>query len=120
VKRLQQKANRVVNFGLGYQRTVSDRFSYYAAFTTDFTFADKDDNATNALSTWDIYHFTAGTSLLVGDAKLTMGAAYAFGRDTRTVSTLVVDPGAPPVLTPTPLDVKFSRLRVLIGFDFGR
>jgi hypothetical protein len=60
VTRLHQKANSVVNFGVGYQRTVSERFSYYGAFTTDFTFADKDAEATNALSTWDIYHVTAG------------------------------------------------------------
>jgi hypothetical protein len=120
VKRLHQQAKSIVNFGFGYQRTVSQRFSYYSAFTTDFTFANKDDNATNSLSTWDIYHVTAGTSLVVGSVKLTMGAAYAFGSDARSISTLVVPPGGPPVLTPTPLDVSFSRIRVIVGFDFGR
>jgi len=120
VRRLHQAARSVVNFGLGYQRMVSGRFSYYGAFTTDFTFANRDDEGTNSLSTWDIYHVTAGTSLVVRSVKLTMGAAYAFGSDVRSVSTLVVPPGGPPVLTPTPLDVKFSRLRLLVGFDFGR
>jgi hypothetical protein len=120
LKRLNHQARSVVNFGAGYQRTVSERFSYYAAFTTDFTFANKDESGTNSLSTWDIYHLTAGTSVVVGTVKLTMGAAYAFGSDQRSVSTLVVPPGGPPALTPTPLDVKFSRLRVLLGFDFGR
>ena len=120
VKRLQQKAKSVVNFGAGYQRTVNERFSYYAAFTTDFTFAEKDEAATNALSTWDIYHVTAGASVLTHSVKLTMGAAYAFGSDQRSISTLVVPPAGAPVLTPTPYDVKFSRVRVLIGFDFGR
>jgi hypothetical protein len=120
VKRLNQQARRIVNFGLGFQHRVSERFSYYGAFTTDFTFANRDDAGTNSLSTWDIYHLTAGTSLVVRDIKLTMGAAYAFGSDVRSVSALVVPPGGPPVLTPTPLDVKFSRLRVLLGFDFGR
>jgi hypothetical protein len=120
VKRLNHQAKSVVNFGAGYQRTVSERFSYYGAFTTDFTFANKDESGTNSLSTWDIYHLTAGTSLVVGNVKLTMGAAYAFGSDQRSVSTLVVPAGGPPALTPTPLDVKFSRLRVLVGFDFGR
>ena len=120
VKRLQQKAKSVVNFGAGYQRTANERFSYYAAFTTDFTFAEKDEAATNALSTWDIYHLTAGASILTHSVKLTMGAAYAFGSDQRSISTLVVPPGGAPVLTPTPYDVKFSRLRVLVGFDFGR
>ena len=120
MKRLQQKAKSVVNFGAGYQRTVNERFSYYAAFTTDFTFAEKDEAATNALSTWDIYHVTAGASVLTHSVKLTMGAAYAFGSDQRSISTLLVPPGGAPVLTPTPFDVKFSRVRVLIGFDFGR
>ena len=39
----------------------------------------KDDAATTSLSTWDIYHVTAGASLLTHSVKLTMGAAYAFG-----------------------------------------
>jgi hypothetical protein len=120
LKRLHQQAKSVVNFGVGYQRTLSERFAYYAAFTTDHTFASKDDSATNSLSTWDIYHVTAGTSFVVGSVKLTMGGAYAFGSDVRSITTLVVPPGGPPALTPTPLDVKFSRLRVLVGFDFGR
>ena len=120
VKRLQQKAKSVVNFGVGYQRAASERFSYYAAFTTDFTFAEKDEAATNSLSTWDIYHVTAGASVLTRSVKLTMGAAYAFGSDARSITTLIVPPGGAPVLTPTPFDVKFSRFRVLLGFDFGR
>jgi len=99
---------------------VSERFSYYGAFTTDFTFADKHDSGANSLSTWDIYHLTAGTSVVVGTVKLTMGAAYAFGSDDRAVSMVVVPPGGEPALTDTPLDVKFSRIRVLVGFDFGR
>ena len=120
LKRLHQEAKSVVNFGVGYQRTVNERFSYYAAFTTDFTFANRDDSATSALSTWDIYHLTAGTSLVVRSVKLTMGAAYAFGRDTRSITTLIVPPdGGAPVLTPTPVDAKWQRIRVVLGFDFG-
>ncbi|HET9315986.1 MAG TPA: hypothetical protein VFQ51_10370 [Vicinamibacteria bacterium] len=120
VKRLNQEAKSVVNFGLGFQRRVSTRFSYYAAFTTDFTFADKDDSAANSLSTWDIYHVTAGTSLVVGSAKLTMGGAYSFGGDDRQIATLSVPPTELPVLTQTAFDVRYSRVRLLVGFDFGR
>ena len=120
VKRLGQQAKSVVNFGLGYERKVSQRFSCYGAFTTDFSFNDKDDAGRNSLSTWDIYHVTAGTSFMVGSVKLTMGAAYAFGSDERSISTIVVPPGGPPALSPTPVDVKYSRFRVLVGFDFGR
>jgi hypothetical protein len=119
-KRLHQQAKSVVNFGVGYQRTVSERFSYYGAFTTDFTFANKNESATNALSTWDIYHLTAGTSLVVRSVKLTMGAAYAFGSDSRSISTLIVPPSGGPVLTPIPFEVKSQRIRLLVGFDFGR
>jgi len=120
VKRLHHHARSLVNFGVGYQRTVSERFAYYGAFITDFTFADKDDSATSSLSTWDIFHVTAGTSLMVHSAKLTMGAAYSFGSDQRSISTIALPIGEPPALASTPLDVKFSRLRLLLGFDFGR
>jgi hypothetical protein len=121
VKRLHQQADSVFNFGVGYDRKVNESFSYYAAFTTDFTFADKEDSGTNALSTWDIYHLTAGISFFVAQVKLTVGAAYAFGGDTRTVATLVVpEAGSPPVLTDVPLDTRFMRFRMMVGFDFGR
>jgi hypothetical protein len=120
VKRLRQQAKSVVNFGLGFERRVNERFSYYGAFTSDFTYADKGDSGSNALSTWDIYHVTAGTSLMVGAVKLTLGGAYSFGSDTRSVSTLFVPPGGEPVPTQTPLDVKLSKVRVLVGFDFGK
>jgi hypothetical protein len=120
VKRLQHQASSVVNFGVGYERKLTERTSLYGAFTTDFTFADKGDSATSSLSTWDIYHLTAGASLMVGDVKLTMGTAYAFGSDNRPIATVSLPPGGVPVLTQSPLDVSFSRLRVLVGFDFGR
>ena len=120
LKRLHQQAKSVVNFGFGFQRKLSEGFSYYGAFTTDFSFANKDDSATNSLSTWDIYHLTAGASFLVGTVKLTMGAAYSFGSDLRSITTLAVPPVGVPALATTPLDVKYSRFRVLVGFDFGR
>ena len=120
LKRLDQSARSVVNFGLGFQRRVSTRFSFYTAFTTDFTYANQDDSAANSLSTWDIYHVTAGTSVLVGSTKLTMGAAYSFGADDRPIVTLSVPPGTLPVLTQPVFDVNYSRVRVLVGFDFGR
>jgi hypothetical protein len=49
-----------------------------------------------------------------------MGLAYAFGSDRRTISTIIVPPEGPPALVPVPFDVGFSRVRVLVGFDFGR
>jgi len=119
VSRLRQEAKSVVNVGLGFQRNVSERFSYYGAFTTDRTFVDKDAPIGNSLSTWDIYHVTAGTSLLVRDVKFTLGVAYAFGSDSRRTSVITVPPGGPPAVDETPVDVSFSRLKVLIGFDFG-
>jgi hypothetical protein len=120
LKRLHQEAKSVVNFGFGFQHKVSERFAYYGAFTTDYTFNEQSDAGTNSLSTWNIYHVTAGTSLTVGSVKVTMGGAYAFGSDDRSISTLLVPPGGVPVLTPVPFDVKYSRIRVLVGFDFGR
>jgi hypothetical protein len=118
--RLRQSAESVVNFGFGFQRNVSGRFSYYGAFTTDRSFADKDVNRGHSLSTWDIYHVTAGTSLEVRDVKFTLGLAYAFGSDPRDPTFILVPPQGPPQLRETSIDVSFSRLKVLIGFDFGR
>jgi hypothetical protein len=120
VDRLRQQARSVTNFGIGYQRNVSERFSYYSAFTTDFTYADKHDSSGHSISTWDIYHVTAGTSLVVRGVKLTLGVAYEFGSDSRTTSAILLPPGGEPEVGPVPIDVKYSRLKALLGFDFGR
>jgi hypothetical protein len=120
VQRLHQEAKSVLNFGVGYQREASRRFSYYGAFTTDFTYADQDDPRGSALATWNIYHASAGASLMVGSVKLTMGAAYSFGNDERTVSMVELPPGGPPVLIAAPVDTRYRRVRMLVGFDFGR
>jgi hypothetical protein len=121
ITRLHQQAKSVVNFGVGYEHRASARLAYYGAFTTDYSFADSyDRGADNTLSTWNIYHVTAGTSLAVGTVKLTLGAAYAFGSDVRTIPTLIVSPGGVPVIDQAPLDVRYSRIKVLFGFDFGR
>ena len=119
LKRLHQQAKSVVNFGVGYERKVSDRLSCYGAFTTDFTFADEQESGTNSLSTWDIYHLSAGTSLAIAGVKLTLGAEYATGKDTRSFTALVVPPEGAPALASLPLEVKYSRFRVLLGFDFS-
>jgi hypothetical protein len=120
LKRLHQQAKSVVNFGLGFEHKVNERFACYGAFTTDYTFNDEGVGGTNSVSTWDIYHLTAGTSFVVRGSKLTIGAAYAFGSDGRSISTLYVPPGGLPVLTSWPLEVKYSQIRVLVGIDFGR
>ena len=119
VGRLRQQARSVVNFGFGFQRKVSERFSLYGAFTTDRTFAEKSAPARHALSTWDIYHASAGTSLQVRQVKFTLGLAYAFGGDERPTTVIALPPGGPPAAAETPVDIRFSRLKVLIGFDFG-
>jgi hypothetical protein len=119
VERLRQQAASVVNFGLGFQRNVGERFSYYGAFTTDRTYADKQSTGGPSISTWDIYHVSAGTSLQVLQAKFTLGIAYAFGGDERMLGVVMVPPQSPPQLGQAPIDVSFSRLKVLIGFDFG-
>jgi hypothetical protein len=118
--RLRQRARSVVNVGVGFERRAGERFSYYGAFTTDRTFAEKSAEPGHSLSTWDIFHVTAGTSLQVRQAKFTLGVAYAFGDDVRPTTVVAIPPDGPPAVGQTPVDIHFSRLKVLIGFDFGR
>lgn len=119
--RLQQEARSVVNFGAGFERRVSERVSAYAAFTTDFTFADQErTGAGNTLATWNIYHLHGGTSLQTESVKFTLGLAYSFGSDPRNLIVAEVPPGQAPRVQTVALDVSYSRINVLIGFDFGR
>jgi hypothetical protein len=120
LKRLHQQAKSIVNFGFGYQRKVSDGFSYYGAFTTDFTFANKDDFATN--SSLHLGHLPSdGRGVLPGGDREVDHGRRLFLRER---SPLDHDPRRPsggrPGAHDHPLDVSYSRFRVLVGFDFGR
>ena len=97
--------------------TFSDDLSLYAAFATDFSASAGTPGAQNSVSTWDIYHLTAGSSFRLGSARLTLGLAFAFGSDATSVGNL---PESVPIVGgEREAELKYRRYKFLIGFAFG-
>jgi hypothetical protein len=71
----------VLNWGVGLEAFLSERFSGFGSFVTDYSAYVPQTETNLALSTWDIYHIAFGTVFSVGRAELTLGATYAFGSD---------------------------------------
>lgn len=75
-----QSLKSVTNFGVGVQRTFSERLEFYASFITDFSAADLSGSDVY-ITTWDIHHVMTGALLRLWRSEITIGVGYAFGSD---------------------------------------
>ena len=113
-----QQAKSVTNGAIGLEHPFSDRFTGYVSFATDFSTAVEGKSDT-ALSNWDIYLITAGTTFAVGKSEFSVGAGYAFGNNEAKVpsslseGTVAGDIGAPPTLG----TARYSSIHLIFGFS---
>ena len=113
-----QQAKSVTNGGIGLEHHFGSKFTGYASFSTDYSTA-VEGKADTAVSNWDIYLVTAGTTFLVGKSEFTVGAGYAFGENearlpsSLTADTVGSDIGAPPTLG----EVHYSSFHLIFGFS---
>lgn len=113
-----QEAKSVTNGGIGLEHHFGPKFTGYVSFSTDYSTA-VEGKVDTAISSWDIYLVTAGTTFLVGKSEFTVGAGYAFGENEATLpSSLTADTvgndiGAPPTLGM----VRYSSFHLIFGFS---
>ncbi len=113
-----QEAKSVTNGGIGLEHHFGAKFTGYASFSTDYSTAIEG-QADTAVSSWDIYLVTAGTTFLVGKSEFTVGAGYAFGENearlpsSLTAGSVASDIGAPPTLGM----VHYSSFHLIFGFS---
>lgn len=118
--RLSQELGSVFNGGLGVEHVVNEDVSVYGAFHTDFSASVGGAQANVAVSDWDLYHLSGGFSFRIKDNRFTVGALWAFGSKRRSL-----DRPLPPALVPgaaidAAVDIDYSRVTFLLGFEFGR
>lgn len=118
--RLSQELGGVLNAGLAFERTLSERVAVYGAFHTDFSASVGDPDVNVAVSDWDLYHLSGGASFRMGDNRFTLGALWATGGKTRPVNSPVPPEEVPGVGLDRPVDIGYSKLTFLLGFEFGR
>ena len=117
---LTQQQDAVLNGGLGFQHDFRNDVSVYAAFATDFSSSVRDPQVNNGVATWNIYHLTGGASFGVGNVRFTAGMAFAFGNDERELGPPGVEDALPILGGPETTELRYRRLKFILGFVFGR
>jgi hypothetical protein len=81
--RVYDAVKSIFNFGVAFEHKLSDKFTGYAAFRTDFSNADFDaiDGLFIGITDINIYHFTIGTSYTTEDTFLSLGFEYSRGQN---------------------------------------
>ena len=83
--RLKTGAKSVVNIAIGYEYEIKPNLILSASIRTNGSYFDRVLYATTGIkadvTTWNIYHFTAGTTFAKGRSKMTLGLLYSMGKD---------------------------------------
>jgi len=115
---ITQQLKSIINFGIGADYKLSDKFSLAGSFITDFSAGDSNAGS-GSLANGDIYHISAGSYFKVGGSEITFGLSYSFAND---VINQIADIGN---INPDKVksvsssaEVKFTRIKVLFGFIF--
>ena len=109
---LHHALSSVFNWGLGLEHRFGDRWTSYAAFSTDRSNASADTDPGLTFSSWDLHHVTGGAAITIGQVDLTLGASYGWGQDEIPSNVPVIEPDAVTELT-------YRRLKLLFGFMFS-
>lgn len=76
-------AEPVFNLVIGYEYLLNERWNLYASARSDMSYLDESINQTEGfkatISSWDIYHFVLGTTLLKDRSSLSLGLLYSTG-----------------------------------------
>jgi len=102
----------VLNFGVGAEHRINERFQLYGAFFSDHSALPegKDDYIPVALADWDIWHLSAGGAFVIDNIDITLGASYGWGSDT--------------ILTPIvgeqeQVELNYHSFKIIFGFGVG-
>ncbi len=118
--RVNNELKSVLNYGLGAEFYVNENLGLFISYVTDFSAAVADSRTNLTVSTWDIYHLSAGASLSIGRSEFTLGINYASGSGKvkgpvnlpeNDIKNTLVD-----LLENS--DLNYTRIKFLIGFSF--
>ncbi len=76
---IEHKLRDVINFGLGVGRVLSEAISLYASFITNNSGLQRGERTDIAFNSFNIYHFSLGSSFSIYKFKLTLGLSLGFG-----------------------------------------
>jgi hypothetical protein len=113
---IYQDLDSVTNVAVAAEHAFETGTRIYLGFHTDFSGASRDPAANLTLSKWDMYHVSGGTTFQLKGTDLTLGADVGFASD--TINSDLGDPFRP-ITLPDNTNVRFTRIIVILGFNFA-
>ena len=117
---LIQSLKAVFNVGLAAEHVLNEGISFYGAFHTDFSASKGLPAESVALSDLSLYHFSGGASFKIQDTRFTLGALYAMGGKTRALASPIPPATVPGYNLDRPVDISYSKITLLLGFEFRK
>jgi len=105
------------NWGFGYEQVLSQGVSLYGGFWVDRSTSDEDIETGLSVTSWDIYHVTAGSNFQLRALRLTLGIAYAHGSAPSTQRLDLGGIGIPGEIESSG-NVTYRRLKGILGLSF--
>lgn len=108
----QHAVDSVFNWGVGVEKTFSEKTTAYLSFITDRSASHPVEPYDITVSTWDIYHLNGGVAFTLLGTDLTLGGGFAWGQ-----KPLHITPDSEGILPATihPADVSYSRIKAILG-----
>ena len=112
--------DQVFNIGIGVDYKFNEDVSVYGGFTTDFSAYISGSETKLAITSWDIYHLTAGSTFTFYDINFTLGLGYSFGNDIveSIVDFSIANMDDQLLGEPGTDEVKYRRLKFMFGVSF--
>jgi hypothetical protein len=116
---VENELKSVINYGIGAEFYVNESLDLFISYISDLSAAIPNTTTNLTVSTWDIYHFSTGTSFSIGRSEFTLGINYAFGSGKAKgpvnlpegdIKNTLVD-----ILEGS--DINYQRIKFLIGFS---
>ena len=110
----------VLNIAVGVEHTLSQKFTLYGSFWTDFSARKEESNTNLSVTDWDLFHFMFGTTFTALGSQFTVGMGYARGSKTEDQQQPADDPTLGDIARLYFSDLKYSyaSLKWIIGFSF--
>ena len=121
-------ANKEIwNFGFGWNRQFTEKFGMMAGFRTDFNNLDHEVlNEANAvvpaISYWNIYHLSGGTTVTILKHKFTVGITYSHGTDKNGPQFFNLEPPKADEVFKLPdatAQAYYDQINLLIGYVYN-
>ena len=113
-----QELSDVLNYGVGLELLLTEKFSGFASLVTDFAALDSTTGVVATPSRWDFYHFAVGTAFSAARSEIVLGMTYSFGNQ-RIARPLNLPVGSDEPMTGEETSkIRFLRIKFIFGFSF--